>query len=269
MKKRKTIVALLAMAAVLVFAFQSSLTASAAGNTYIIHYDAEADEPEWLYQSGSTWEESSENKVLSDLQQKIKDGDTILIEGKGGEIRLNAHLANVYFLNGSYALLFTNGIDECTLFSGSLASISGSITNAYVYDTAGVTFNNNVNTLQIIGTKDELLGTVNVAGGVTVAHVIGKDNGGVCYEYYNVAAGRLDIEDGEMKTDEKYYSTVASAATPQTTQPAQPAAQSGTSSSQSSEYDDVPKTGESSLVYWLLGIAVVCLAGRYALRKVS
>lgn len=260
MKKGKSIAALFAMTVALLLAFQSSLTASAAGNTYIIHYNAE--EEEWYYQAGSTWNDDIESRELYYLQQDIKDGDLLVVEGNGGVIKVNVRLSNLSLLHGASAIVTANSIDECYLFGGSVCAINGNVTNAYVYEDAAVTFNNSVGTLQIIGEYD-VNASATVAG--TVSRVIAKDNDGVYYEYSNFTQGKLKIENGEMKTEEQYYSTSPSAAAPPT-QTSQPQKASATSAS---EYDDVPKTGEGATVYWLLGIAVACLAGRYALRKIS
>ena len=83
------------------------------------------------------------------------------------------------------------------------------------------------------------------------------------YDYYNFAANKLFTEDGALRTDAQYYSKTAPAATPEAAQPvatAQPVASS-------SAYDDVPKTGESALPFYLMGAAVLCVVSGYALRK--
>ena len=57
----------------------------------------------------------------------------------------------------------------------------------------------------------------------------------------------------------------APAATEQPTQTTAPA--QATQNNTSSEYDNVPKTGENSAMFWLLGAAVVCMAGGYTIRR--
>ena len=110
-----------------------------------------------------------------------------------------------------------------------------------------------------------------------ILELIAKDNRdqSVFYEAYSFAAGKLAIEDGSLKTEAKYYSTTAPApaaaaeaapaATEQPTQTTAPA--QATQNSTSSEYDNVPKTGENSAMFWLLGAAVVCMAGGYTIRR--
>ena len=109
----------------------------------------------------------------------------------------------------------------------------------------------------------------------TVNHLIAKDNRDqlTYYEAYNFAQGKLTVEDGSLKTAGQYYSKTeaASAAAPapvaeqpaQTTAPTQPSQNTASSSA----YDDVPKTGETSMAVWFLGTAAVCLIGGYAVRR--
>ena len=124
----------------------------------------------------------------------------------------------------------------------------------------------------MIGLTDDksnnLHATINGVG--TVNHLIAKDNRdqSVFYEAYSFAAGKLAIEDGSLKTEAKYYSTTAEAAPAATEQPTQTTAPAqATQNSTSSEYDNVPKTGENSAMFWLLGAAVVCMAGGYTIRR--
>lgn len=264
MKKRKTIASLFAIAAVLLLAFQSPLTALAAGNTYVFHYDN--DEEEWAYQKDS-WDDKAIPKRMYQLSEDLRDGDSIVVEGVGDDLRLtNVHLANVTVTRGSLAYVYTGGVDECYINAGATASIAGVVNNAYVYDDGAVTFNSNVNNLQVIATNGTPIGYVSVAGDVSVAHVVGRDSEGIYYEIFNVDPGRLEIKDGKVETHVNFFDWEGPA---RTTPIASASTTTKTSASKSSEYDDVPKTGESTTVYWLLGIAVVCLAGRFALRKVS
>lgn len=269
MKKLKKIFTLLVAAAVLVLMpGVNTLTASAEEPvTYYIKYLS--DDNQWRFQTGSTWSDTVQHRELYYAYQDIKDGDSVIIEGAnpGFIFEVSVRLSNVTFLHGSAAVVTAKAIDECYVLRDSVAAINGDVTNAYVYDNARCTFNNNVGTLQVLNDparNDTLLrGTVSVGG--TVNHLIGKDNDKIHYELYNFAAGKLSITDGDVKTDAAYYSTSASAGTTQTTN----TSQTSTSQSSSDEYDDVPKTGESSLVFWLLGLSAICFAGRYALKKTA
>ncbi len=250
---------LLAMTAALLLVLPAPMKALAAGNTYIVRYDEENGK--WYYQNGNTWNEDGEKRELYYLEQDLQNGDIIVVDSSG-EIRLNVHLSNLTLSPGVSAIVTTNGIDDCFLTRGTVSAINGDVANAYVYEDAAVTFNNSVGNLNVLAESD-LMADVTVAG--TVGRVIGDVPEGEHYEYQGVAKGKLVIEDGSMKTAESDLNTAVPAApktpTQQSTAPAQQSSSAG-------EYDDVPKTGESQAVYWLLAVAAVCLAGRYALKKV-
>lgn len=265
MKTRRTVVSLFAMAVALLFVFQDSLTASAAGNTYTVYYDGD-----WFYEVGSQWTETGEHRELYYLQKDlIKDGDSIVVAHyeQGHELKFNVHLSNLTVLHNSAAVVFANGIDECYLLAGSVAAVNGKVAHAYIYDNAVATFNSDVGIMEIIGTDKELFATVSVPSNVSVDRLIGRDSQGTYYDYSDIADGALYIKEGTPDIgDGSYRITPASAGSPATTAAAKAPA---TKKPAAGEYDDVPKTGESTAVYWLLGIAVVCLAGRFALRKAA
>ncbi len=271
MKKRKTMASLFAVFAVIaavLLAPQGQLVASAAGNTYIVQADEDGD---WNYQSGSVWDDTEEGRELYYLQQEIKDGDLLVVQGSGEEIRLNVHLANVTLTKGASALVFANGIDECYILSGCVAAINGEVANAWVYDTGRATFNNNVQTLQIINEEENEPKAYVTAKG-SIGHVIARDSGGTHYEYYSVQSGALDIEDGSWKTAEGRYSSTPSAQpapAPASEPTSAPTASAPQPAAASGEYDDVPKTGESGAVCWLLAAAAVCLAGKALLKRAA
>ncbi len=265
MKKIKQILTMLV--AVVVFVMMSgvsSITASAAEPvTYYIKYLPNDDQ--WRFQTGSTWSDTVQHRELYYAYQDIKDGDAVIIEGSnpGFVFEVSVRLSNVTFLHGSAAVVSAKSVDECYILRDSVAAINGDISNAYVYDNARCTFNNNIGTLHVLNDparNDTLLrGTVSVGG--TVNHLIGKDNIQTHYELYNFAAGTLSIVDGDVKTDASNYSSTASA----NTNTARPSTSSPASSSD--EYDDVPKTGESNTVFYLLAISAICFIGRYLLKK--
>lgn len=257
MRKRKALVSMFAMAAAVLLVFQNSIVASAAGATYVLRYD-EGDE-DWEYQVGSAWSETGETRELYYLQLIIKDGDQVVIIGSSSlpALNLNVHLSNLTLTKGASAIVTTKGIDDCYILGNSVSAVNGDIANAYVYDNGAVTFNNNITNLQILGAKD-LNAEVTVAG--TVGHLVGKDDQGVYYDYYAVQKGRLWIWDGTVKTEEQYYSKTPVAV--------QSASQPVAGQTASNEYDDVPKTGDSMVCIWLLGTAAVCLAGKYALKRI-
>lgn len=277
MKHFKTF-ALLSAAALLLCAVpeRSALKVSAADPVqYLVSYD-ESD-GQWKYRAnGISWDsaEPQEHWELPYLMNGLfKDGDIIVIEGAAPyENRLDLNLSQYRISNLTLThkadgiMVAAGGIDEFHALDESVASISGPIKNAFLYDYARVTFNNDIDTLQIIGTGlSQLHATATCRG--TVGHVIGKDSVGVYYEYYDVAAGKLVIGDGSMNTDEADYSKTPAASSPA----AAPAANNAApAENASNDYDKVPKTGEgipASLL--LLGIAALCFAGRAALSKKS
>lgn len=281
MKRLKKFVALFTVAAVcLAVPGVGKMTAKAAEpTTYVVNFSSEKGE--WRAKQASTWSDEAQDRELYYLQQDIKDGDYLVVENTDGggnstPLKLSVHLGNLTIKasNNETAVVHANGYDSVYVLGDTNAAINGDVAHAYVYGSASANFNSNVTTLEIIGTdngieNNNLHASVNVAG--TVNHLIAKDNRdqSTFYEAYNFSAGKLVIEDGSLRTETQYYSKTASAETTPaaTPQPAATAAPSTPAASSSSEYDNVPKTGESSAMIWLLGAAVVCLAGGYTIRR--
>ena len=259
MKRLKKTLALFTAALFFVLPlFTQTLTAQAEEPiTYYLKYLEE--DKEWRYQQLTAWDEKDNNGPLSHVLSYIKDGDTIVIDGDAYiTMEFNAHLANLTILNADTIIISTKGVDNYYQHDG-LCVLNGDVKNAYIYDRSVCNLNNNVTNLNILGAND-INATVGVVG--TAGHVKGSDNFKVYYEGYNFAKDTLCIEDGSLRTDPKNYSTTAPAtSTPSTSTP------STGNSSTSGDYDDVPKTGESNMVIWLTGIAVVCLLGSYKLRR--
>ena len=207
----------------------------------------------------------------------VKDGDYIVIQNDVDCNPLNLNvpvrLGNLTIKNTVKAPVITaKGYDNVYVLDGTTAAINGDVSHAYVYGGARVNFNNNVDTLEMYGYGggyNNLHAYITVVG--TVNHLSAKDGQTMetYYDYYNFAANKLFTEDGALRTDAQYYSKTAPAATPEAAQPvatAQPAATAQPVAS-SSAYDDVPKTGESALPFYLMGAAVLCVVSGYALRK--
>lgn len=266
MKKLKTFISLLAGAALLIMLPGSNtLTASAAEPTtyYITNVDNE-----WRFQPNSTWDDTAVHRELYYMQQDMKDGDIVIVDGSldNSPISVPVRLSNLT-VKSSDPLSFTaKGIDNCYILDQNVAAINGDVTNAYVYGISKVNFNNNVTNLEVIGSGSDLNNlnaTVAVVG--TVSHLKASDSEGVYFEYYNFPAGKLYMENGTLKTDSANYSTSAPSGA---AQPSAGQSSSQTSSKTSSgEYDDVPKTGESNVILWLSGIAAICFLGKLALKK--
>lgn len=266
MKKLKKITALLlAVAICVLLPGTTALTASAAEPvTYYLKYLSASNE--WRFQTGSTWSDSVQHREMYYLLQDIKDGDLLIVDGNnsGSVLNIPVRLSNLTFYYNASAVVTATAIDSCYVMSDAVCAVNGDVKNAYVYDHGTCTFNNNVGTLNVLndpGKNHSLLHATVTVGG-TVDHLIGHDGSTLHYELYNFAAGKLDIKDGDVKTDAAYYSTTPSAGNTAPTPNAD--TQNDTSAD---EYDDVPKTGDSNLALWLIGISAICLAGGYALRK--
>lgn len=262
MKKFTKTVSLLAASALLVLLPNSNaLTASAEGpETYTILYDE--DEGSWCYANSEDAEKDDYDDDMDDFYEKVKDGDHVGIIGDsdGNEtFKIPAYLGSLTVIDcdDSAIIVYTNGINEYHAGVGALTSVSGDIQTAYVYDDAQVTIHSNVNTLKIETDND-----ADVVCKGTVAHAICINDDEVEFDIYNVAANKLRVDDGELDTDDEYYSetpTSVPAAPAATPAPQAPAA--------SNDYDDVPKTGEANTIYLLLAAAALCFAGSRALKR--
>lgn len=265
MKKLKRFVSLLS-AAVLCTLFPNTnvLTVSAEEPTtyYVKYYD-----DEWRYQVDK-WTEDGEDRSVYYMMQSIKDGDLVVIDcnnsGKKADFEFSTKLSNLTVLQNCTAVIKAPSIDQCYILADSTCAINGDVSEAYVYDDATVTFNNNVKNLRIIEKTDGKEANVTAGGSVSyLVRITSKDK--ISYEAYNIAPGKLVIEDSDLETDEAYYSKTPTAAPGNNTQAS---TTTQTTSNTSDEYDEVPKTGESNFALWLLGIAGVCLLGKRALKRV-
>ncbi len=267
MKKLKKMVSMLMVTALCVL-LPNTNTLTVSAEEPVTYYVKHLDN-QWRFQPNATWDANVQHRELYYMYQDIKDGDIIIVDGVDTieKINVSVRLSNLTMLHNSSAVVTAKSIDNCYILGNSVCAVNGDVTNAYVYENGCCTFNNNVKNLSVLNeagrNNNRLQANVTVMG--TVEHLLGHDGTQTHYEFYNFAAGKLVVTEGAVKTDAAYYSTTPSAASnTQTTQNTQ-----STSSASSDEYDDVPKTGESNLMFWLLGISVVCLAGRYTLKKTA
>lgn len=272
------------------------------GNVTFEGHDS-SHEYQWRRQIG-VWNDNIEGREPYYLNEgddcTIKDGDIVVVlpnlpltegfeeqeEGYAAKrqkqltdqsiIKIDAHLSNLT-INRSSVLLSTNGVDECYVLGDSYAAIGGNIANAYVYDASDCTFHDNVTNLRLYNSKGRLddarsdgsdeKWVPNVTVGGTVDYASVSDITGVRAEYWKFAKGtfRFDEKNG-LETYYTNYSTSggAPASASQGTAASQNAAQSDL-------YDDVPKTGENSLVMWLsagmLLISGSCFMGCLLARR--
>lgn len=239
---------------------------------------------QWRRQIGA-WNDNVEGREVYYLNEgddiTVKDGDIVVVlpnlpinegfeeqneEGYAAKrvkqatdqtvITINAHLSNLT-IDRSSAFLSTGGVDECYVLGDSYAAIGGNVTNAYVYDASDCTFNSNVTNLRLYNSKGRIddgrsdgsderwLPNVTVGGTVDYASV--SDITGVRAEYWKFASGTFSFDEKKgLETYPGNYSTSGSAVS--TASKGGVASQNTT---QADGYDDVPKTGESSLISWL------------------
>lgn len=285
MKKMKTIVSLLAAAALLLMVCGvKNLQADAAEPvTYSLKYVEEKGE--WRFHIGAWDDNNAGHRELYYLKEAIKDGDIIVIEegDQGLTLELPVNLNNITFNHAHYAVITVKSVENVYVLRDSVAAINGDVVNAHVYDNAIANFNNNVTNLYITKERSGEQ-SVNVVG--TVAYVKTSDAERVYNEFYNFQANSFCQEKGILKTDASKYSTVpvVPVLPQQPAVPADPAAPAAPVDPAAvvvpvtpvapavpavgGEYDDVPKTGDSmALPYILIMAAGVCFGGVYLLRN--
>lgn len=269
---KKILVTFMAVALFLVPVLSTPLTANAEGEplTYYLKYLPDLNT--WRFQVGG-WAENGYHRDLVFIKDEIKDGDHLVIDGSIGlAITVDVNLGSITVVQAPVASIITaKSTENCYIINNSVAAINGDVKNAYVYDASRCTFNNNVQNLEIIKPKADLLeATVSVAG--TVDHLKGYGSGYTHYELYNFAANSLFIENGSLKTDKSKFSNTPVAAEPTPAPTAVPVAPSTpvttTPSTPSDAYDDVPKTNDIRFnPLWFVGMAALSLAGACYLKK--
>ncbi len=295
MKKLKTIVSLLAVAAMLLLMPSTDhLRVSAAEPvTYSLKY-VEANN-EWRFHVGPWDDNNPGHRELYYLKESIKDGDIIVVEGgdQGLTLELPVNLSNITFNHTHLAVITAKSVENVYVLRDSVAAINGDVTNAHVYDNAVVNFNDNVKNLYI--TK-EICGQQTIVVVGTVDYVKTGDAEKVYNEMYNFQANSFRQEEGLLKTDASKYSTVPvptapvvpgdpAAALPVVptvpvdptvtvpvvpTAPVTPVAPVVPVTPADSLYDNVPKTGEPLALPSLLVIgAGICFGGAYLLKRKS
>lgn len=295
MKRLKTIVSLLAAAAMLLLMPNTDLPQVSAAEpvTYSLKY-VEANN-EWRYHVGPWDDNNPGHRELYYLKESIKDGDIIVVEGgdQGLTLELPVNLSNITFNHSHLAVITAKSVENVYVLRDSVAAINGDVKNAHVYDNAVVNFNDNVTNLYI--TK-EICGQQTIVVVGTVDYVKTGDAEKVYNEMYNFQANSFRQEEGILKTDASKYSTVPvptapvvpgdpSAALPVVptvpvdptvtvpvvpTVPETPVAPVVPVTPADSLYDDVPKTGEPLALPGLLVMgAGICFGGAYLLKRKS
>ena len=259
-KYRKCIAFLTALVLFLSPLFQSVLTVHAEGAvTYYVKYITEKNE--WRYQLGSAWTNGASDGDLKSLQTNIKDGDLLVIDGNTNiQLDVNVHLSNLTIVNSTTAVISAKSIQDFYAINDSISSTTGDIKNAYVYDGCICNFNNNVDYLELASEKNvNLAATIAVIGTVNHLKAAGKDY--THFEFYNFQPNSLRIDAGHLKSEKGTYSETPVASAPST--PTAPSVSAG------NDYDDVPKTGDNTVLpVCLIGIAVLCFLGSRKFKTV-
>lgn len=277
MKKIKALVTMLAAVALLALLPESStLKADAAeAKNYAVKFCPNENGGDWRYQEGSTFDDEKSDRGIYYMLQDLKAGDKVAVyntESDAEALNLGTvKLGDLTICGTTFTIVSTGGVSQCNVLPGSTCSISGNIDTAHVYDVATVTFVNNVT--ELIATAENESFDSNIGCNGTVGHFNAYSINAprTFYDLYNFTQNKLDVSDGNLKTESYYYDTSAPASTPQpqaTSAPSAPAASNTTAaSSASNEYDDVPKTGESSLIFWLFAASVLSFTGSCILKK--
>lgn len=273
MKRIRKFAALLAATAMLVLlpeanAFEANAEEPA---TYAAKY---VEGKGWRFQyDTNAYDDEEEGAEIRYLREYAKDGDVVVVYnyvGATAPLDLSGtHLGNLtIYQNSPYTVVTVGTADYCYVQGGNTCAINGTITNAYVFDESTCTFNNNVTNLTIYSSDSQKpTSTVTCAG--TVGHFVAttlKDDPRIYYDLYDFTAGTFNVRKGSVKTAETNYSSQPTGVAPADTASTAPAADTATDNS-ADEYDDVPKTGQSSLYVWFLSASVLCYAGSRALRR--
>lgn len=274
MKKRiRSFVRTLAAAALLALLPQSNaLTVRAdSPETYSVAY-IEGTYNAWRYQPGAAFDEPKGHGPLSELLLKLKDGDSVVVYQVAApkkELDLGSvKLGSLTIHQGTTAIVHTGGVRDCYVLAGAYAAINGDVATAHVYDTVTCNFNNNVLDMYLYlsrnpGSNIHCIGTV---GYFKASYA---DTGDYYAAFCDIKAnqdiykgGHFNVPDwayGSALSDE--YLQAKAAAEAETAQTP------STGKNTSDEYDKVPKTGDSSPVFWLLLASAACFGGSCLLRK--
>ena len=279
-KKLKARVSLLAAAAVLaLLPGSNTLTAKAEeAKTYSVKFIGD-NVNDWRYVPGSTFDDYAIAREIYYLNQELKAGDAVVVYAGDAtpnkELQLaDVKLGNLTIHRDATAAVITGGVTDCYVLAGAVAAINGDVRNANLYDTTTCTFNNNVLDM-VLNISDVPHSNISCVG--TVGHFrTASSTGGGTNEFYDIAQGAMSMVNGTFQitkyspTPSEAYLAAMNGTTDTTTSTATPAPASTPSSTpSSSEYDEVPKTGEHSMVIWFVCAAAVLFAGSYVLYRKS
>lgn len=240
--------------------------------TYYVKYNVEKGD--WLFQdntSTSAYNDDAAGREMYYLLNNMKDGDVVVVSNDTGGAPLldlgDVHLGSLTITNGQFTMVKVGSVDNFFANNGSYSSITGKITNAYVYLNTITNFNSEVKLLSLYYDRDNPDNAPTIGCDKKVEQVnFCSDSEDWTYDkIYDVTA--LSIENGVLLTSEGNYSREP--VTTSTGTPAKNSSATGSSASNNSEYDDVPRTGQNNVYPWLLGAAAACFVGSGLLRKTS
>jgi len=267
--KNKFLAAVMAAALVLLPLGMNTIEASAEEpTTFAVKFVEEKDE--WRFMSGtSTFDDGAYHRELYYLYEQIKDGDIVVVyndSDNADDLNLGStRLSNLTVASTTdFTVIYSGKVDLFFALEGTASAINAPyIDTANVYDEVVCNFNGNIGTLNFY-LDGEIESTIGCSG--TVAHLYGysPSEERTYYDYYDFKKDTLAIYNGGFQTPNGAFSYTPTAATPA---PATPAPSAPGSASTGSDYDDVPKTGESSAAMWLLFTAALCAGGSYVLGK--
>lgn len=271
MKRIKFLAAVMAVALVLLPLGINTIEASAEEpTTYSVMYLDEFDD--WRFQKGGDFDPEKEHRELYYFYEQVKDGDVVVVYNPVSDNTPALDLGTKSLSNltvchsAGFTVINCGRIDEFYTLANTACSVNAPyITTAHIYDGTTCSLNCDVGTLNFY-ISDDINSTIGCGG--TVGHLYGYSVTAerVDYDFYNFKANTLQIVGGGLQTPEECFSRTAPAATP-TPAPAPAAPSTSGSASSGSDYDDVPKTGDSSMAMCLFLAAVLCAGGSYLLGK--
>lgn len=177
--------------------------------TYYIKYvedKGDAKRSDWRFQSGSsTWDDKGTHRELYYLEQSIKNGDVLIVDGsnRGLELKIpGVSLSNITFVGSGAGIITVNSVENVYVLGGTTGVINGNVTNAYVYDNGVANFNNNVTNLYIMENNSNRQ-SISVLG--TLDYLENNINGKVTRQLYSFRNNTFRMDKGTLKTDEYNY----------------------------------------------------------------
>lgn len=246
----------------------NTLTAEAADpKTYYVKYYPNVKA--WYYQPGNTWSEEVAGRELYYMTLEFKDGDYVVAEGHGDfpALELDFHLGNFTVVTGSALTIKCKSIKDCYVLIDAATSVTAPVQNGYVYERAKANFNDDCLSLELVYDQTPTMG-VNVVGKCNYFYC--HNNTQTKYMLWNFKES-IKFADGYLHTPHWSYEIQPPAATPTpapsytTTTPE--VTVTATAAPVQGVLDDVPKTSQSSNYVVALGLAALCLAGCYSLKK--